>query len=204
MILTQRPIVAHEAKTYIRECLEEGKTLARVLLEVQDLERGSITTFLPPEITETDAILFTTGGKLSRLAGEIVQLAGEAGLALRMEPKATTESCLARLLSSGLKADCRRICIFENALAKPDDPYLRTSNVRMLVHKQEVYHLVIQRDLSSDQIVKAIRVAMSPTLFIGALTYGSVDRSFPELIENVASDELKGLAKKAISIVVGA
>jgi len=52
------------ALEYIRDRLENGKTLAHYLLKREDLARGSISTYLPADVAEDVLYGFRWGGKL--------------------------------------------------------------------------------------------------------------------------------------------
>jgi hypothetical protein len=92
-----------EAHRYIRECLEEGNSLAKHLLTQLDLERGRVVAFLPPDVDQEAAKQFRHGGIASAKA---------------------SESCLVALIHTFLSAGEGCLCIFENALARPNDPIL--------------------------------------------------------------------------------
>lgn len=174
------------AQQYIRECLEEGNSLARHLLTQLDPDSGTVSAFLPPHVAPDSATRFRYGG---------IAHAEES------------EACLITLVQAFLSRRERRLCLFENALAQPHDPVLASAETRLCIFKDEVYHFLSEQDNDSQKIRQTIRAAASPYLCIGVLT--SLPQESQILCETqrviLTSDEvLRGLAERAETIVVGA
>jgi len=175
-----------EANRYIRNCLEAGNSLAKHLLTQLDLENGRVVSFLPPGVNPSVAQQFRYGGVAS--AKESI-------------------SCLVALIRTFLSTGEGRLCICENALARPNDPILSSSDTRILIFKNEVYHFLSEGDVESRKIRQTIGEAESAYLFIGVMTSVPKESSFSHEARRITipSDELlRVLAERAEKIVVGA
>ncbi|MBI1923433.1 hypothetical protein HYR99_04195 [Candidatus Poribacteria bacterium] len=175
-----------EANKYIRECLEDGNSLAKHLLTQLERESGRVVTFLPHGVAPGTTQQFKSGGVTS--AKE-------------------SESWLVTLIQASLSRGEGCLCFLENALARPSDPILSSSKTRILIFRDEIYHFLSERDVESEKIRQTIRRAESPHLFIGIVTSLPKERSFPYEARKVTitSDELlRDLAERTEKIVVGA
>lgn len=196
-----------EATEYIRKCLDDRNTLARYLLQKLDLGRGRVVTFLPSDVTAEAAKQFTTGGKLPMPPESQWRYAEGEGSKWTMVPIPDTDSYLVAIIEAFLSAKEGRVCIFEDALSRPNDPILSRSAARLLTFHNEVYHFLSGRAVKSSQIRQTIRQAKSIPLFIGALTSVPEKSSFSHKARKITitSDErLRGLAARSEKIVVGA
>lgn len=195
-----------EAIKYIYECLKDGKTLSRYLLEKLDLKSGKVTTFLPADISDEEAKRFTEG-KLKEPPPQTHRyITAENGAKLRMVPKLDMSFWLINVIQTFLNIEAKRCCIFEDANAQPNDPYLASIKTRFLIFNEEVYHFLLWKDLDAERILKTIRHAES-WLFIGAMTSIPEESVFSHEAQKItiASDELiRLLAERTEKIVVGA
>ncbi len=194
-----------EALEYIRECLAEGKTLARHLLERVDLESGTVTTFLPSDVSKEAASQFRTGGKLERDPETFVYRTAPDGSRVRWEPVPNTDPWLVSIVQAFLRAAEGRVCILENALARPSDPGLSRFQSRLLAFEDEVYHVLLSRELEGTEIARAIgeaRCAYPP--LIGVITFLAAEAGLPDEARDITSAQLRVLAERTQKIVVGA
>ena len=196
-----------EAVSYIRDCLANGKTLARYLLQRLDLESGAVTTFLPSDVSEEAATQFKWGGKLYRDPATFVYHTEPDGSTTRWEPVPNTDPWLASILREFLGAGPERVCVFENESALPSHPWLslpRWAILQTLIFENEVYHLLSNRDAENEErILTTIRIADS-WLFIGAMTSLSQASDLPLEAGRLDDEALKMFAQRAERIVVGA
>lgn len=196
-----------EAISYIRDCLANGKTLATYLLERLDLENGSVTTFLPPDVSKEAASQFKWGGKLYRDPETFVYHTEPDGSTTRWEPVPNTDPWLVSILQEFLRGGTERVCVFENEVALPGDPWLslpRWDILQTVIFGNEVYHLLSNRDAENEErILSTIRGARS-WLFIGAMTSLSQASDLPLEAGRLDGEALKMFAQRAEKIVVGA
>lgn len=194
-----------EAVSYIRDCLANGKTLARYLLQRPDLESGTVTTFLPSDVGKEAATQFKWGGKLRRDPATFVYRTEPDGSRTRWEPVPNTDPWLVSIIQAFLRAAEDRVCIFENALARPSDPVLSRSESRVLVFDNEVYHFLSAADWASTIIAQAIREAGCPyPPLIGAMASAADEAGFSGEGRQISSAQLKVLAERTEKIVIGA
>jgi hypothetical protein len=191
-----------EGIKYIRKCLINGKTLANYLIRTCNLERGKLITFLPTDTNEEAVKQFTTGGKLKEegLKEEIIKPEGSK---LTKVPTPNTDLWLVSIIRSFLTTDVKRLCIFENALAKPSDPWLSSKKMPVFTFHEEVYHFLLGTDAENEKIGETIRIATSH-LFIGVMTSVPQETGFSLGGGEITSQELIGFAEKTEKIIVGA
>lgn len=192
------------ANAYIREYLARGNTLAMHLLQQQDLGQGEVTTYLPSDISIEEAMRFTTGGKIQVLTRSAHFLEGSDGSMWKVDPIPNTDSYLADVIQAFLEETQDRVCIFEDATSKPNDPVLSPSDERILVLQEEVYYVLFGRSASEEVIRQTIRDANSIWHFVCAMiSFQSSEMSFCER-RQITSHELQVLAKGTEKLVVGA
>ena len=183
-----------EAIDYVRDRLESGNTLSTLLLKVHDLKVGRIVTKLPLVVDDEKAKDFETGGKLPPIVGEFTSL----------EPVPNTDSVLLEEIRRFLTEADNNVCIFENASAKPGDPFLQSLQTRFSIFDNEIYHLLCPSDIDDDRILKTIGSARS-WLFIGAMTSASDARGgLCSEKKELSESDLNLLAERTKKIIVGA
>lgn len=192
-----------EATKYIYECLKDGKTLSKYLLEKLDLKSGKITTFLPADISDEEAKQFTEGKLKEPPPQTHKHITAEDGTKWKMVPKLDMSFWLVTAIQTFLSNGEKRCCIFEDANAQPNDPYLASMKTRFLTFNKEVYHFLSWEDLDAERILQTIRHAES-WLFIGAMTSIPKEKDFYLEVGKITSDELSALAERTEKIIIGA
>jgi len=202
-LLYEEVVLGVEGVHYIVECLKEGRTLAQYLLS-RELGFGSVQTLLPPGVDQDTLTSFRVGGKFPTPPQSTWRSLEGGGYAV---PIPNANACLAKIIKSFLADSNQNICIFENALAGANDPYLTTLTSTICTYKDEVYHLLTSKDATATncRIETTIEEATSIPIFIGALT--SWQREPLELLPpriQLTEDSLSQLALQAKHIVIGA
>ncbi len=192
-----------EAIQYIRECLTEGKTLAHYLLQISALDKGTVFTFLPVDVSYEEAKNFRDGILPEPPPETHKYFTAADGTVMRMVPKPNTGDWLVGVIRMFLSSGEGRVCIFEDALAQPTDPWLAHYDGPVLTCEDEVYHFLSGRDIERDKIGEVVRHARS-WLFIGAMTSVPQGIDFPSMAQTIARTELRRLAERAENIIVGA
>lgn len=178
---------------YVRECLEAGKTFSRLLLKTHDLNTGTAVTKLPAGIEEAAAKDFDSGGKLPELYPRTSNLQAVPDSDFLLIPEVN------RFLSES----SANICILEDSLANPTDPFLQSVKTRYSAFQDEVYHLICQPDNNSDTISKTLRQAHS-WLTIGALTSTPQETGICGQRGDLTLSNLTTMAQGTEVIIVGA
>jgi len=139
----------------------------------QDWANGAVrevTTFLPSEITDTEAKQFTDG-KLPEPPPEAHRyFTAKHGSRWRQVPTPDTNQVLVEIIEGFLTADEGRVCLFEDAVARADDPWLSSADTRVLTFKDEVYHFLSRTD-DRERIIKTIRRATTEWQSIAVMTH---------------------------------
>jgi S1-C subfamily serine protease len=200
-ICTEREL-GPNAISYVKDCLADGNSLAKLLMQSHDLNNGRVTTYLPAEVSDEVAEEFRTGGKLP--ASSTRSPPGEVkSSAKRLEPLPTTDSCLAGEIHEFLNLNEEHLCVFEDSSASPSDPFLQSLDTCYSVMGDEVYHFILSTDAGDEKILRTIRRARS-WLFIGVMSSASLKSGFFSRSGTLTISELKVIAEHAEKILVGA
>jgi hypothetical protein len=187
-----------EAVQYIKTRLSAGHTLAHYLLKIQNIDSGRVTTFLPSGVSMEQANKFEYGGIILRY------LTTDDGRKYAMAPAPSATRYLVKTIKDFLSMDESRLCIMEDALAKPNDPCVSRLKSRLLFFRDDVYSIVYHSDIESSFIRNTIKEAKSIPTFIGAFTsLPSRDNTFSDR-QKISEDTLRVLAERTERIFIGA
>jgi hypothetical protein len=192
-----------EALGYIKAHLLRGGRLSHCLLELVDLHRGSVLTYLPGTVTDADAQDFSSGGKVSTPgnSGARFHVKGADGTTWTMVPTADSDEVLARIVHKYLETGADRVCILENAVARPGDPSLKSTE-QILVFNNEVLHwLSSDKDLST--ILNTIHRARS-WRFVCVMTLAKDLPMPPAPGQELSDAHLRCVAAQAEALAVDA
>lgn len=181
--------LGHEAIQYIKDCLKDGKTLSNLLLDICYLDNGQVFTYLPSYLEEKDIKQFKVGGKIQKGFLE--------------EGNSETDLWLFSEIRSFLTVNNNKICIFEHALARPNDPWISLKKPLFFTYTDEVYIFLSSAVAESKKIEHAVRAAVA-YLFIGVMTSVPYEPCFLRSGKVVTYEKLKALAEKTERIIVGA
>jgi hypothetical protein len=188
---------------YIRNRLELGKTFARYLLD-NDLSSARILTMLPRSVSPRAALNLETGILAAPPSESHIPFVDKTGRKGRLVPKPNMDPALIDLVRNYLSVGNRRVMIFEDALARPTDPWFLKSPGHFLSFDNEILHIVAEEDAMNEQAIGDTIKRSRSWLFIGAMT------SFPERLRvadrvtKIDDSLLRALAKSSKGIVVGA
>jgi len=197
-----------EASQYVRECLSNGHTLSKCLLEIKDLNRGSVFISVPLSVDVTrTANNFRHGPLLPEsMVERSVDNDLEDNSKMTILPVPQTDEILVRIIQDYLDGDRGRVCVFEDCIARPSDPWLRTSKRSAWKNfEDEVYYFLTSRDSTLSKIGQAIKDAnrVYPPL-IGAMMKMSEMQSFGFGKMTMTLNILKELARATDKIIIGA
>lgn len=187
---------------YVRERLADGKALSKCLLETLDLERGKLTTFLPPGVSEAEVYQFSYGGKLHQAEKRKTTLAN--GRSFYGAPVPNTDKLLISTIRAHLASTNSPFCIFEHQLAVPEDPWLSHKGLQIATTGRTVL-LFLTAGQTDEELIrsttKRARSAFPP--LVGALA-----RSPSEMMltngARVEPDGLQRIAEQTEKLIVGA
>jgi hypothetical protein len=185
-----------EGLEYLRSRLARGHSFAAFLLQATHLATGSVFTYLPPDVDREGLRSFEVGGLLrsksqSASAGPPTPLTSRG------------QDCLIALITDDLKPP-GRLCLFEDALARPGDPSVQRLIGDLCFHEGEVYHYVLSGNSEREHVLTTIRRAESLPVFVGAVCAVPDGLQFPPEKRILTSATLHVLASHVTRIVVGA
>ena len=189
-----RVALGSQATQYIRECLAQGKTLSKHILQLQDLEDGKVDTFVPDGVPTENVLNFREG-----IHPFEPPTPPKDGSALWI-PKLTMDDLLADEMYDYVRRSKDRLCVLEDELASPRDEYLKLVKTRFLSHGDEVYHLVCHGDDRS-RVEETISQA-SGWLFVGVLSV--MPKTLRPKAAALTDQDLAEVARASRSVLVGA
>jgi hypothetical protein len=194
-----------DAIAYMRECLAQGHTLAKSLLVMPDLEYGTILAPVPPNTKEDSIGNYRHGPLLPEPAiNDHVQYSSEQGGETRIVLAPNTNYVLEQIIRNYFKQNKHAVCIFEDALARASDPYLKSLRIKRLTHKEEVYYVLLSSDRSTDAVRRAIYQAANPHPGLICVVTTIMDVDFSLRRGQITKDGLTKIAHKAVKIILGA
>lgn len=172
--------LSNDSSVYIRARLSEGKSLS-LLLNTVKLEDGRFFTYLPDDVPSNLVTSFNYGGVTSRDSSEPV---------------------IIDLIKTYLSGSSNTIALFEDAVALPSDPYLKTSSDQYFLFDSEVYHFLTCYNTHPEAILRAIRVATSHVFTCALATFPISQRIYPG--SEVSFDLLQRIVDNTDYLLVGA
>jgi hypothetical protein len=175
--------LGQDAVVYLREFLGEGNSLSARLLDLP-LERGLVRTYLPQSLNPGDLKNFTLGG-----------------LARRKDTAPKLLETISRYLAAAPKS---RLAVFEDALARNSDPFLRSARQRFVSYEGEIYYVVSANRADKSTIIETTRRARS-FRFVCVLTESDeIDPTSLFQGQRIPRTVLDELGRKTHMIIVSA
>jgi hypothetical protein len=165
----QKSVLGSEAKTYIRQRLSAGNTLTKLLLERLNGREGEVAVAFPLGIQLNDLDKFKDGGKIPADESKAVYK-NFWGRPYKMVPTPTFRTFLIDTIESFLKKDAENICVFEDNLIKPSDPWFQPFRKQFFFYGDEVYHFVRGCDVTTKDAEAALKLTRSWLPAAGILT----------------------------------
>ena len=186
---------------YIHNKLVNGNKLARFVLNSINLHEGLVSVGLPTNANLNKIEDFKSGGILLPHASQKEEIIIHHDT-YSATPIPRYFNYVVRNIATFLKTGTNRVCILENANAKPSDPALGYCKSLLWVNDDEVYHVIVGKDSSKANIKNTIIEAQSLWNFVGFLTsFPAGEQHFPQtkLLDAV----LVILSKRVEKIIVG-
>ena len=199
-------ILGYTAIGYIRECLSYGLTLSKYISESVDLDTGQVMTAFPEDANLRTIYKLEYGGILPTLPeSEWHRVTGKDGSESIIVPKYPFTSYVVFTIRSFLESDTERICIFEDAVARPNDSALKRRKSHFVTLQDEVYDLLTKRESSDRDIEQAIKETGydHPPLICAMTSLPCEEHGFLARQE-ITSEILRVLAERTEKIIVGA
>jgi len=187
---------------YTRQQLGSGNSLAKFLLEGFDFKTGTVFVLSAVPVSTIQITEFNWGHvPLAEESAQYVTIESQPFLAY---PKANSYELITEVIYSSLQ-ESERVCVLENMLASPGDPWLKRAKSRVATHGAEVYHIVAATERLREKIVDAVREAASLPVFTGAIGWQPPDPILADAGDaTISTGQLRTLAKTADCIFVGA
>lgn len=158
---------------YIINHLENGKTLAKELLLFNDIMKSRVTSYVPENTDIEKLYLF----KDSTVA----------------DFKKSKEFLLERI-SEFLRIDNRNIVVFENSSSKPSDSWLNAATSRMFFLGEEIYHILLHKDI--DKFIIKETLSEASNAWLNIVIFSTIYFKYDLLNNNYVDAEKKILIKE--------
>jgi len=190
------------AINYLRQKLGSGKTLAGLLLESVDFATGAVAVLNAVALSGSLITEFNWGHvPPAPESAQYIKIQGRPFLAY---PTANSYEHLTEVIYSSMESP-ESICLMENMLASPNDPWLKRAKSRLARYGPEVYHILTRSDRGEEKIEDTLREAESLPVFVGAIGRQPPDPILVDPVDsNISTGQLRTFAKTAHCIFVGA
>ncbi len=197
--------LGQEAIDYVTEALRDGGELSAMLEKTLRLEAGSVMTYLPAGTARSSIKEFRSSGILASSAA-VVRTVAERHTPARISPILNLDrSSLASIVTDHLRSAPSALCLFENRLAKPSDPWLRHSKLHNLFLGISVCHYLTSTDSSDTDLVR-LTISKSRSIrppLLGLLTR-LADGAATGQTAGVDGNDIKAIVSHIEKLVVGA
>lgn len=191
--------IGSHAVSYLLKQLKAGKTFASFLPSAVDLYEGTISSLVPEGYSPAALSEFEAGHVASIAAPKTMTVGSISGTAL---PKPTADEELSRIIAGSLTAP-NSYCLLENSIAVSGDPWLLKAKSRIVLHGEEVYHLLTSTCESESALVAIREARRSPTLS-GAVGHMLKRTNIVGKESVLATQELQSIAQGVQWIFVSA
>jgi hypothetical protein len=198
-------ILGQDALEYITESLRDGEELSAMVLKTIALEAGNVVTYLPIGTASSSIKQFRSGGILGSPSGATATAVDQHKAPARFSAIPNLDNSLISIVTDHLKSTPSALCLFENRLAKPADPWLRHSKLHNVTLGTSVCHYLTSNDSFDAELVRLTinksRSIRPPLLGVLAKLSGGGATS---QIGDVVGNDLKAIVGRMEKLVVGA
>jgi hypothetical protein len=178
--------VGEPGTTYIRECLECGKSLGEQLLTVLNRECGHVTALVPQDIDFSKMPELTSDfrGYATRVGGTLV--------------------CLTKLAQEFLVADSNHICIIEDVIVRREDRGLSSLDLPILFLGSDVYYFLSSKHRNDSVKIRKTLSTLDAQRVTGVMTSWPTWRNPLTERQEITLEDVNEFADRAQMIVVDA
>jgi len=200
MKATYQTFEQRAALKYLHDQLAGGKTLSSFLLQTVQRSNGALSYMSPRPLSPEEAIEFETAHTFDFSSPQRVKIGNISGIYC---PVPNTKLELVDSVKTRL-VDADHFSFLENSLAAPSDPWLKRAKSRILVHRDEVYHLAAYSKSVSEDVLSAVSEASNAMSLVGMV--GRIPNAIALLdpAQPLSLEELEVIARSAECIFVGA
>jgi len=199
-----RTRLGDDALDYLLQRLRNGHSLLGLVSSVVAAGDGHVTSLLPGSVADADAKDFMRGGKVQ--AGPSYSFETDDGRRFRAEAIGGTEDGLVQDVNEFLQGGGSRLCVMDNASARPSSPWLQRERSRMIICDEEVYH-VLGRDASPAEIELMLREAKSiapPSVTVLSISDFDIGDILEGEMRMVGATILEDIASQSVAVLVRA
>ena len=204
---TRRITLQPSAIEYIADYLKHASPLVRFVLDNNDLEQGTVFTYLPHCLDVTVERLHQFDQSLQPspvLSDETLRL-DAAGNRVHVVPVETLDHLVVPYIQDHLKADAEHLCIFEAGTRLSEDSgFGYVGEARVMEHGDDGYLVLTAKDASRSEHIRHTMQMTPAWQAVGILTSIREGMQLPHDKREFTTMELKQIASAATAIIVGA
>jgi hypothetical protein len=203
----QRVKLDSRANVYISNYLKHASSLVRYVLDNNDLEQGTVFTYLPHGLDVTVERLHQFDQSLQPppvLSDETLRL-DAAGNRVHVVPVETLDHLVVPFIQDHLKADAGHLCIFEAGTRLSESAgFGYVGEARVMEHGDDGFLLLTADDASRPEHIRHTMRMTPAWQAAGILTSINKEIHLPPDKHEFTTVELRQLAYAATAIIVGA
>jgi len=188
------------AINYVKEIIDAGLSLSSKIGNAIELSKGCVFTFFPNGINPTNLYDFKAGGKMPESKEETWR----RGKDVIAKPVLNTNACLVNMIHEYLQKERDNICIFENFNSSRSDPWSEREKVNLFFYKDEVYHLLSNKTLSTKSIGQEIYDSGTVYHFLGVMSSLPIENQKAIESHELSDTEWDIVVRNLKRIIVGA
>ena len=182
-----------------RERLEQGMSLAKLLLCTLNLDSGRATVFFPPGLSLEELNRdYDEGFRLPQAPeSDWITYTQDDGTKVTAIPTPRADSDLIRMILQHLQASDQNLCVVESPVSEPGHWPPETPG---LLFKDEVYFVVQGPSADEGSIRRAVDQADSAWQMFGALTSLPAENAILSLQRGLAIEQLRLMAARTVKL----
>jgi hypothetical protein len=182
------------AHQYVIEQLQDGNTLAQLILQKTSFDKGRYFALLHPLANKSKIYEFKSGGILPPNPLEAVEFGGKSYPGRK---RADSIIQLAEYLKNSMRPN--RCCYFEDLLHRREDPIANKFRANTLYYLEEPYLFLRNNNFSTEDVLKMIRYSDAQWHFMSVVSEEDVGSSL-----EISEEKLQKIASGTVSIAIGA
>jgi hypothetical protein len=165
---------------YLQGELDKGKTLASIVMDSVDLDRGDLLGILPKNVTITPDQNLSFGGVIRH---------------------GSPKDYLGKMIHEHLHSQDNALVVLQDPYGSPGNSWIDNTQLRVFTYRSEILFLLSQRDIN--RVVDALRTSSGyPSL--GILTSSGKQEHHTQVRGNLSRKDLAGFVLRMQMVFVGA
>ncbi len=203
MTLVKQSFQGGAALTYVRHILSQGRSLSRLLLDL-DLEKGRMWTYLRSDVSLDYAQSHLNETWLVAADNETEAATVVDGYRIRRKPT-FLQPLFVDFIHQFMERSSRAYCLFEDALRKTSEPVIANQRDKAYAfHGEDIFYLLKHGGATSDAIADGLKETHSAWVQTVLLTFLPADVADIDPWTEISAQQLSVLVNNAEGFLVSA